>query len=102
MEPMISTAMEIFPTEDQSHTDIDRIDGVVGSPTKSNSGQSRSSTTGSDSQDEDNLLSSDEPVRARVFALADDGAWEDLATGVFFLESDIVSIKGNTALIFLD
>lgn len=29
------------------------------------------------------------PIRARVFALASDGAWEDLATGVFVLEDSV-------------
>jgi len=81
--------------------DIDRIEGLNMSPTKSMSGALMMDTTatGDGSQDAsvsaldsgDNLPpDADTAVRARVFALADDGTWEDITTGAFVMENDHV------------
>ena len=85
-EPMMSTGMDSFQTEEVLDVDIDRIEGLTGSPSKSNS----SSSQPEESQPEDLAMDPNIPVRARVFALADDGSWKDLATGIFVLDNDIV------------
>lgn len=76
--------------------DIDRLDEVALSPVKKHSVvMADTEGEGSDVQasgDEPFEPDADTPVRARVFALADDGKWEDIATGVFILESDVVRV----------
>ena len=58
--------------------DIDRIDGISSSPSKS--------TSVANSAMQQSTEDPDQPVRARVFALVDDGSWEDLATGLFVIQ----------------
>jgi hypothetical protein len=75
--------------------DIDRIDGLNMSPTKSQPPRGHVDMSSNGSSQEADLSNTavpdaSAPVRARVFALADDGNWEDLATGVFALADDYV------------
>lgn len=85
------------PLPDSTSTgfgDIDRLEEVTLSPVKKPSMvMVDTDGEGSDVQasgDEPFEPDADTPVRARVFALADDGKWEDIATGIFILESDVV------------
>lgn len=75
--------------------DIDRIDGIGSSPSKSTGGLSNSAMQ----QSTEDL---DQPVRARVFALVDDGSWEDLATGLFVIQDFEVNLStfGTISSIF--
>lgn len=77
--------------------DIDRIDGLNMSPTKHQPPKGHADMGGGNGSSQENDLlgtvvpDASVPVRARVFALADDGNWEDLATGVFALADDYVN-----------
>ena len=82
--------MEAEPSQsaDLGSTDIDRIDEI---PSLGSSPMKGSGSRTSDPVSDD--IWPDDPSgihRARVFALADDGNWEDLATGVFVIENDCV------------
>lgn len=99
MMTVVSAAMEAPPPPPDSTAtslcDIDRLDEVTLSPGKKAmpASMSDSENEGTDVQasgDEPFEPDADTPVRARVFALADDGKWEDIATGIFILESDMV------------
>lgn len=103
---VMSSALEAFteagPSQaaDLESTDIDRIDEIpsLGSSPMKGSGSSRTSDPVSDD------IWPDDPSgihRARVFALADDGNWEDLATGVFVIENDFVPAIGLGASLSL-
>lgn len=95
-ETAVDPLQEVNGHEHDIIGDIDRIEGLNMSPTKHQPPKGHADMGGNGSSQEADPLNTvvpdaSLPVRARVFALADNGDWEDLATGVFALADDFVN-----------
>lgn len=97
-ETSVDPLQEVNGHEHDIIGDIDRIEGLNMSPTKHQPPRGHADMGGNGSSQETDLGNTEVhdasvPMRARVFALADNGDWEDLATGVFSLVDDFVHSK---------